>query len=64
MQLCVKQQYYYRYILNIDMVGTALCETAVQMWVRNEYRSGGAVCETAVQLSVRIVYIYGGDLCV
>jgi hypothetical protein len=43
------------------MVGTALCETALQLSVRTVYRYGGtAVCETAVQLSLCTVYRYGG----
>jgi hypothetical protein len=43
------------------MVGTAVCETALQLSVHTVYRYGGtAVCETALQMSVNTVYRYVG----
>jgi hypothetical protein len=38
--LCVKQQCNCRYVLDIDMVGTAVCERAVQLSVRTVYKYG------------------------
>jgi hypothetical protein len=50
--------------MHIDMVGTAVCETAVQLSdLLYIDMVGTAVCETAVQLSVRTVYRYGGYCC-
>jgi hypothetical protein len=40
-QLCVKHQCKCRHILYTDMVGTAVCETAVQLSVRTLYRYRG-----------------------
>jgi hypothetical protein len=63
----VKQQCNCPYVLYIDMVFTALCETAVQLSLRAVlYVVGTAVCEIAVQavqLSLRYVYRYGGYCC-
>jgi hypothetical protein len=63
--LCLKQQCKCRYVLYIVMAVTAVCETALQLSVRNVYKYGGTpVSETAVLISVRTVYRYGGYCCV